>query len=63
MKYLLPTLLIGVFLTVGKLGYDLHVKVHDRKEKMEDFAELNMVNYELFNMQLWKEKALEIMKF
>lgn len=62
MKYIVWLLLLAAFLISGKLGIDLYQDVHDRKEKMEDYAEINMVNYELFNMQLWKDKALDIVK-
>ena len=62
MKYIVWLLLLAAFLISGKLGIDLYQDVHDRKEKMEDYAEINMVNYELFNMQLRTDKALDIVK-
>jgi len=58
-------LIVAQILLLGAAAYlakNLYATVHDRKEKMEDYAEINMVNYELFNMQLWKEKALDIIK-
>ena len=60
MKYVLIGLLAVSFLVSAKFAFDLFDKVHERKEKMEDYAEINMVNHELFNMQIWKDKALAI---
>ena len=62
MKYLLIFLLTAAFALSCLFAIDTYGKVHDRKEKMEDYAEINMVNYELFNLQLWKEKTLDIVK-
>lgn len=60
MKYVLIGLLAVSFLVSAKFAFDLFDEVHERKEKMEDYAEINMVNHELFNMQIWKDKALAI---
>lgn len=60
MKNLLIGLIVVLIGGAGFLAKDLYSTVHERKQKMEDYAEVNMVNYELFNMQLWKEKALDI---
>ncbi len=62
MKNLLIVAQILLLVAAAFFAKTLYSKVHDRKEKMEDYAEINMVNYELFNMQLWKEKALDIIK-
>jgi len=62
MKYTLIALLIAALGLTSKLAVDLYSSVHERKAKMEDYAEINMVNYELFNMQLWKEQALDIIE-
>ncbi len=62
MKYLL-LLFYSICLIAGaKYANDLYITVQERKAMMEDYAEINMANYELFNMQLWKEEALEIME-
>ncbi len=53
-------LTVAALLVTGYFSKELYDVVHERKAKMEDYAEINMVNYELFNMQLWKDKALEI---
>ena len=62
MKYLLITLLTAALALACLFAIDTFDKVHERKEKMEDYAEINMVNYELFNLQLWKDKTLDIVK-
>lgn len=62
MKNVLFGLICLLFLASGKIAFDLFDQVHERKVKMEDYAEINMVNYELFNMQIWKDKALTIIK-
>ncbi len=41
-------------------GYHLSKLVKEQKQYKEYIAEINMVNYGLFNMELWKEKALDI---
>jgi len=60
MKYILIGLTAVALLATAYFSKDLYDVVHERKAKMEDYAEINMVNYELFNMQLWKDKTLEI---
>lgn len=62
MKNVLIVAQILLLVAAAYFAKNLYSTVHDRKEKMEDYAEINMVNYELFNMQLWKEKALDIIK-
>ncbi len=57
---------LSIFLFASSLaaaiGFSVQVftTVHDRKALMEDYAEINKVNYELFNIQLWKEEAIAI---
>ena len=62
MKFFLYLLLLALLIAAAFYGVDTYKVVHERKAKMEDYAEINMVNYELFNIQLWKEKTLEIVK-
>jgi len=62
MKYAVLGLFVVVLLLGIKQARDFYGLVHERKAKMEDYAEINKVNYELFNMQIWKDEALEIMK-
>ncbi len=44
----------------GWYAADLHKGVMIRKAHKEDLAEINRVNYELFNVELWKKEALAI---
>jgi len=44
----------------GWVAMDLHKEVMTRKTHKEDLAEINRVNYELFNVELWKKEALSI---
>ena len=60
MRYLILILFVLSLATGAKYAFDLYHKVHDRKEMMEDYAEINKANYELFNIQLWKDQALDI---
>ena len=60
MKYLAPGLFAISFAILSFMSYDLYGVVKARKTMKEDFAEINMVNYELFNVQLWKDQALTI---
>lgn len=62
MKYLICGLFCLLLLLGGRLAVDLYCQVHERKTMMEDYAEINKANYELFNIQLWKQQALDIVK-
>lgn len=53
-------LLIGSLLGGGYFAYQLYDHVMQRKTYKEDLAEINKVNYELFNVELWKREALGI---
>jgi hypothetical protein len=44
----------------GYIAYQLYGDVMERKEQKEDLAEINRVNYELFNVETWKQEALQI---
>jgi hypothetical protein len=41
-------------------GVALHQDSKEKNRLQYDYAEINRVNYGLFNLQLWKEKALDI---
>lgn len=60
MKFLFPFFYALVLLVSCWLAHKVYVDVMARKELKEDYAEINRVNYELFNIQLWKEEALSI---
>lgn len=60
MKYfLIAIFFLGLIFCVFK-AHDLYDNVMQRKHMKEDQAEINMVNYELFNVELWKTEALQI---
>ena len=45
-----------------KFGMDLYKENTAKNVYHYDYAEINKVNYGLFNIQLWKEKALDIVE-
>ena len=57
--YVLPLFCI-LILASAYHAFLLHETVMDRKEMKEDLAEINKVNYELFNIEIWKKEALNI---
>ncbi len=60
MRYLI-SLALSILLGLGAYhGISLHRKVVEQKAYKEALAEINKVNYGLFNMNIWKEKALNI---
>jgi len=60
MKYLLTILLSLGLIYGGWEGYQLHKLNKEQTEYKEALAEMNRINYGLFNMELWKEQALDI---
>jgi len=60
MRYILTTLLSIALLIAGYQGLKLSKLAQEQKEYKEVLAELNKINYGLFNMQLWKDKAMDI---
>lgn len=48
--------------TSVKFGVDLYQENTAKNAYQYDYAEINKVNYGLFNIQLWKEKALEVVE-
>ena len=60
MRYLL-IILISLGLCYGAYeGYQLRKLTKEQTEYKEALAEMNRINYGLFNMELWKDKALSI---
>ena len=60
MRYAL-TLLVFIGLLFGAYkGYQLRKLTLEQTEYKEVLAEMNKINYGLFNMDLWKEKAVDI---
>ena len=57
----IPFILVVIILCVGgKYALDVHKIQKEQSELKEDLANINRVNYGLFNLQLWKDKALDI---
>ena len=60
MRYIL-IILIALGLSFGAYeGYNLRNLTQEQTEYKESLAEMNRINYGLFNMELWKGKAMEI---
>ncbi|MFT6337028.1 MAG: hypothetical protein ACI86M_000389 [Saprospiraceae bacterium] len=60
MRYLL-IILISLGLCYGAYeGYQLRKLTAEQTEYKEALAEMNRINYGLFNMELWKDKALSV---
>lgn len=60
MRYLLTFLILAGLLFGGYKGYQLRQLTKEQTEYKEVLAEMNRINYGLFNMELWKEKAVDI---
>lgn len=43
-------------------GYELHTITQETNEKKYDFAEINKINYGLFNIDIWKDKIFSIIE-
>ena len=60
MRYTLTALILVGLLFGTYKGYQLRKKSLEQTEYKEVLAEINRINYGLFNMDLWKDKALDI---
>jgi len=61
-RYLI-LIIVGLLLAASvKFGVDLYQENTAKNTYQYDYAEINKVNYGLFNIQLWKEKALDIVE-
>lgn len=62
MRYVI-LLIVGLLIAASvKFGMDLYTENRTKNIYQYDYAEINKVNYGLFNIQLWKEKALDIVE-
>ncbi len=60
MKWLI-SLVTGICIVVGAFfAYKLSNQYAEHQVKKEDYAEITKINYGLFNMELWKQKAIGI---
>lgn len=60
MRYILTILIIAGLLFGSYKGYQLRKLTLEQTEYKEVLGEINRINYGLFNMELWKEKAVDI---
>ncbi len=60
MKYIIYIILFLLIAFAGKEGYDLFQMQKQQTALKEDFAEFNMINHGLFNIEMWKDKAVGI---
>ena len=60
MKYIIYIFLLGILAYSSIEGYGLYQKQQNLSQAKEDFAEINKINYGLFNLDLWKQKAMTI---
>lgn len=60
MRYILTFFILAGLLIGGYKGYHLRKLTQEQTEYKEVLAEMNRINYGLFNMELWKEKAVDI---
>ncbi|MDF1695098.1 MAG: paraquat-inducible protein A [Saprospiraceae bacterium] len=60
MRLTLSLLILAGLLFGAFRGYQLRELTKEQTEYKEVLAEINRINYGLFNMELWKEKAVDI---
>lgn len=60
MRYLIVVLCSVLIAIAAYFSYQLSQNYIQKNELQYDFAEIQKINYGLFNLQLWKEKALDI---
>lgn len=61
-KFLLPGLIL-IFIGAGLFyGYRIHTLSKLHTDLKEQYASVNRINYGLFNIQLWKEKAFNLFR-
>lgn len=58
-QFILLVIFLSMFFSIYK-SYFLLIEYQTLKESKEDIAEINKINYGLFNLQWWKKQALEI---
>lgn len=60
MKYIIFVLLIGLTSYGATEGYGLYLEQTKISQLKADYADINRINYGLFNLDLWKQKAMTI---
>lgn len=60
MKYIIYLILTGLVLFSAKEAFTLYGLQKKQTEYKEDFAQLHLINYGIFNMEMWKGKVVDI---
>ena len=60
MKHVLVTIIAILLILATYKSYSLFTTYKALKIYKEDLAEINKINYGLFNLQLWKQQALNV---
>lgn len=60
MKYIIYLILAGLVLFSAKEALTLYGLQKEQTDYKEDFAQLHLINYGLFNMEMWKGKVVAI---
>lgn len=60
MRYIIILLIVALVGAAGWFGFELYTLQKEKTELQYDYAEIKKINYGLFNIQLWKEKAMGI---
>lgn len=60
MRYIIIIVIVALVGVAGWFGFELYNVQKEKTELQYDYAEIRKINYGLFNIQLWKEKAMGI---
>lgn len=60
MRFIIFSIVIVLLGISGKFALDTYSLQKEQSELKEHLASINRINYGLFNLQLWKDKAVEI---
>ena len=60
MKYILYLIFAGLLIFAGKEAYSLYHLQKKQTVLKEDYAQLHLINYGLFNVEMWKGKVVHI---
>ncbi len=60
MRYISSIVIIGLLAAACYFSFKLYTAQKQSTQYQEHYAEINKINYGLFNIQLWKDKAIDI---
>lgn len=60
MRFIIFSIVLVLLGISSKYAWDIHHLQKEQSELKEQLASINRINYGLFNIQLWKEKAIDI---